>query len=151
MSLDVYLTLPNPQTTPERQAIFVRRDGATAEITRQEWDALHPGREPVTVTVGSDLDERAYSSNITHNLGRMAAEAGIYKHLWRPEEIGITTAAQLIEPLATGLALLKSDPPRFEAFNSPNGWGLYKHFVPFVEKYLEACRQNPDAEVSVSR
>jgi hypothetical protein len=92
-----------------------------------------------------------YSANITHNLGAMANEAGIYKHLWRPDEIGVTTAAQLIEPLTAGLALLKSDPARFEKFNSENGWGLYKHFVPFVENYLAACREYPDATVSVSR
>jgi len=81
-----------------------------------------------------------YDSNITHNLARMAEEAGIYQHLWRPEEIGITTAAQLIEPLSVGLTLLKADRARFEAFNAPNGWGLYEHFVPFVEKYLDECR-----------
>ena len=91
-----------------------------------------------------------YDANITHNLGRMADEAGIYKHLWRPEEIGITKAEQLIEPLEAGLLLLKADPAQFEAFNSPNGWGLYKHFVPFVEGYLAACREHPDADVSVS-
>ncbi len=95
--------------------------------------------------------ERFYSANITHNLNRMAEEAGIYKHLWRPEEIGITKASQLIEPLSAGLALLKSDPKRFEKHNSPNGWGLYEHFVPFVEEYLAACEKNPDASVSVSR
>jgi hypothetical protein len=76
-----------------------------------------------------------YDANITHNLGRMAEEAGIYKHLWRPEELGITTASELIEPLTAGLALLKADPVRFEAFNSRNGWGMYEHFVPFVERY----------------
>ncbi|OWK35178.1 hypothetical protein [Fimbriiglobus ruber] len=92
-----------------------------------------------------------YEANITHNLGRMAREAGIYEALWRPEEIGITKAEQLIEPLTKGLALLKSDPARFEAFNSPNGWGMYNHFVPFVEKYLEACRECPDATVRASR
>lgn len=92
-----------------------------------------------------------YSANITHNLGKMADAAGIYQCLWRPEEIGIIKAAQLIEPLAKGLELLKSDPARFEAFNSPNGWGTYKHFVPFVEKYLEACKENPDADVTVGR
>jgi hypothetical protein len=92
-----------------------------------------------------------YGSNITHNLGRMAEEAGIYQHLWRPEEIGITTAEQLIEPLSVGLALLKSDPARFKAFNAPNGWGMYEHFVPFVEKNLDACRENPDAIISVCR
>lgn len=92
-----------------------------------------------------------YSANITHNLNKMAEAAGIYEYLWRPDEIGITTAAQLIGPLEAGLALLKSDPERFEAYNSPNGWGLYKHFVPFVEKYLEACKEYPDATVTVSR
>lgn len=92
-----------------------------------------------------------YSANITHNLGGMAAEAGIYDALWRPDEIGITKAAQLIEPLRAGVALLKSDPPRFEKHNAANGWGLYEHFVPFVEAYLHACEENPDAFVSVSR
>jgi hypothetical protein len=92
-----------------------------------------------------------YDSNITHNLGAMAKEAGIYEHLWRPDEIGITKAAQLVEPLRSGLELLRSDPARFEKHNASNGWGMYKHFVPFVENYLKACEENPDADVSVSR
>lgn len=92
-----------------------------------------------------------YWSNITHNLGKMAREAGIYEALWRPDEIGITTASQLIGPLEAGLALLNADPARFEKFNAPNGWGMYEHFVPFVEKYLNACREHPDATVRVSR
>lgn len=92
-----------------------------------------------------------YSANITHNLGKMAEEAGIYQHLWRPEELGIKQAGELIMPLRAGLELLKSDPKRFKKFDSPNGWGLYVHFVPFVEKYLEACEQNPDSTVEVSR
>jgi hypothetical protein len=81
----------------------------------------------------------------------MAEAAGIYKHLWRPEEIGITRAQELIEPLTNGLALLKSDPERFKGFDSPNGWGLYVNFVPWVENYLNACVEYPDAEISVSR
>ena len=92
-----------------------------------------------------------YESNITHNLNDMAEEAGIYKHLWRPDEIGITKASQLIEPLGNGLALLRSDPAHFEKFDSPNGWGLYIHFIPFVEKYLDACKTYPDADVYVFR
>jgi len=92
-----------------------------------------------------------YADNITHNLNRMAEAAGIYAHLWRPDEIGITTAAQLVEPLRVGLALLKSDPARFSAFDAPNGWGKYEHFVPFVENYLAACEREPHAAVSVSR
>jgi hypothetical protein len=81
----------------------------------------------------------------------MAREAGIYQALWRPEEIGIKTAQQLIAPLTEGLALLKADPQRFEVHNAPNGWGMYHDFVPFVQAYLEACIANPDAEVSACR
>ncbi len=92
-----------------------------------------------------------YSANITHNLGNMANHAGIYQHLWRPDEIGVTVAGQLIEPLREGLDLLRSDPEHFKQFNADNGWGLYEHFVPFVENYLNACIENPTARVGVSR
>ena len=92
-----------------------------------------------------------YSRNITHNLNKMAMEAGIYEALWRPEEIGIVRADQLIEPLTVGLEKLKADPEYYQKFNAPNGWGMYEHFVPFVEDYLQACKENPDAEVNVSR
>jgi hypothetical protein len=92
-----------------------------------------------------------YECNITHNLNDMADEAGIYMHLWRPGEIGITKAFQLIEPLDNGLKLLKSDPARFKNFDSPNGWGKYKNLVEFVSEYLATCKENPDAEVSVRR
>lgn len=92
-----------------------------------------------------------YWANITHNLGRMAHEAGVYDVMWRPDEHNITHARQLIEPLRAGLARLKADPAHFEQFNASNGWGLYAHFVPFVEQYLAACEQHPDATVYVSR
>ena len=92
-----------------------------------------------------------YSANITHNCNRMADESGIYYHLWRPEEIGITKAEQLIEPLRNGLELMKSDPERFIKLEADNGWGTYEQFVPWVESYLKACEENPDAKVSVWR
>lgn len=92
-----------------------------------------------------------YDANITHNLGKMAKEAGIYQHLWRPEELGITKASELIEPLRAGLALLESDPRRFETFNPENDWGSYEGLCRFVGSYLSACEDNPDAAVRVSR
>ena len=51
-----------------------------------------------------------YWANITHNLNSMADEAGIYKHLWRPEEIEITKAHELIEPLRTAIDAMKAEP-----------------------------------------
>jgi hypothetical protein len=103
------------------------------------------------VTLTAVRPTEVYSANITHNLGEMAAEAGIYKHLWRPEELGIESASELIVPLTKGLLLLHSDPDRFKKFNAPNGWGLYENFVEFVEKYLKACAENPDAKVHACR
>ncbi len=148
MSLDVYLTMPGqPQTYEAR--IFVREDGQTRNLTREEWAARFPDREPVTFT--EEETDTVYSANITHNLNKMADEAGIYKALWRPEECGITVAAQLIEPLERGLALLQSDPSRFQAFNPDNGWGTYEGLVRFVQDYLVVARRYSDAEVSVSR
>jgi hypothetical protein len=94
---------------------------------------------------------RLFDHNITHNLTDMAKLAGLYEALWRPEEIGITYAHQLIGPLEAGLLRLKSNPGKFTPLNPSNGWGSYDGLVKFVESYLEACRENPDATVRVSR
>jgi hypothetical protein len=168
VSLDVYLY---DQGEPFTETCTCERCGHEHEAANQNRTCL-------------------YQANITHNLGKMAQEAGIYTALWRPEEMtdpdataalrGLeyelaamsskddywplrervdaarkalprAHARDLIEPLRAGLALLKSDRKRFEAFDATNGWGRYEHFVPFVEEYLRACEENGDAEVEVSR
>jgi len=98
-----------------------------------------------------DGDDYLYSSNITHNLGKMAKAVDIYTHLWRPEEIDITKAWQLINPLLAGYSRLIYEKEDMEKLNSPNGWGMYEHFLPFVSGYIEACVMNPNASVEVSR
>jgi hypothetical protein len=125
MSLDVHLE------SEEREVKCVCRD-CSNEHTKKESEVF-------------------YESNITHNLSEMAGEAGIYEHLWRPEELGLTFARQLIEPLTEGLKKLKDNPEHYNKFNAPNGWGMYKHFVLFVEGYLNACVEHPDATIRVSR
>lgn len=81
----------------------------------------------------------------------MTTGQACYKHLWRPEEVGVSTAAQLIEPLRDGLELLRAYPDRFKKLNPPNGWGTYDGLVHFVEQYLKACEANPSATIEVSR
>ena len=157
MSLSVYLEANEPVSKPVGSGIFIRWRGSTREVSREVWDELNPGQDPV---IGLREDEESghesnrneiYHANITHNLGQMAKAAGIYHVLWRPEEIGITTAGQLIELLREGLTKLEADPEKYEKFNASNGWGLYENFVPFVRKYLEACEKYPEATVHVSR
>lgn len=103
------------------------------------------------VTLTAVRDSVVFESNITHNLNKMAEAAGIYKHLWRPEEIGMKLAGQLIVPLFDGLVALTEDPERFKKLNPENGWGNYDIFVAWVAKYLLACVNNPDAKIRVSR
>lgn len=150
MSLDVYLKLKGACIPRRGSGIFVREDGQTLEISREEWDERHPGEEPVVAESHEPTDE-VFSANITHNLGRMANEASVYACCWRPEENGFTHAKQLIEPLRTGIALMESDPPRFKQHNPSNGWGTYEGLVSWLKEYLRACEDYPDAEVSVWR
>ena len=114
-------------------------------LTRKKWTSFDAGE---TFT---EEDEYVYEANITHNLGQMAAEAEIYEALWRPEEMNAVKAGDIIEILAGGLAYLKTSPHRFKQHEAPNGWGTYENFVPFVEKYLEACKEYPGATIVVSR
>lgn len=152
MSLDVYLTAASPPTAPRSgSGIFLRRNGETVEISREEWDRHFPGQEPVVLTAEYGVDCTVYEQNITHNLGKMASEAGIYTYLWRPDEIGVKQAKELIGPLKHGLALLRAEPDRFKEHNPSNGWGDYDGLVRFVAEYLSACESYPEATVSVSR
>lgn len=105
----------------------------------------------LSVYLQNESEKELYWGNITHNLNKMADAAGIYQHLWRPEEIGIVHAHQLIEPLTKGLEDLKQRPEHYSQYDSPNGWGLYVHFVPFVENYLKACIEHPQALVYACR
>jgi hypothetical protein len=134
-------------------------------LERKKWVSYDEGKTYTEET------ENLYSSNITHNLGEMADKAGIYEALWRPhrlredyaiaegdhnaeyefEDSVTITASEIIPLLEKGLEDLKSRPNYFKKFDSPNGWGLYVHFVPFVEKYLEACKEYPESIVEISR
>ena len=98
-------------------------------------------KEPITL----------FDYNITHNLTDMAKEANLHQCLWRPEEIDIKIAKDLVQPLKAGLKLLEDDPERFRKFDPYDGWGNYDDLVEFVRLYLLACEQNPESEIWVSR
>jgi hypothetical protein len=102
----------------------------------------------VTLT---DDGEVVFTANMTHNLNKMAECAGVYFPVWRPEEVDILKASQLIAPISTGLEQLHARPEEMKALNPPNGWGTYDFLVQFLSNYLSACKQWPDATVSVCR
>ena len=154
MSLDVSLYMKATEAIGSQEKIFIRENGSTKEITRNEWDLRFPGREPVVmkiegIAVGEEV--KVFTANITHNLTTMADAAGIYQHLWRPEEIGIEKASELIQPLSDGLVELLDNPEKYKQYNPSNGWGTYGGLVAFVKRYLEACATYPEATIWVSR
>jgi hypothetical protein len=53
--------------------------------------------------------------------------------------------------LRAGLELLRGDPERFKKHNPENGWGSYEGLIDFVENYLEACEEYPNADINISR
>lgn len=134
-------------------------------LKKQRWISYDAGKTLI------EENETVYDANITHNLGLMADKAGIYEALWRPHRLkkgynipesendkeykfeseNETRAKEIIPHLKRGLKDLKKRPEYYEQFNSSNGWGMYQHFVPFVEKYLNACMEFPDAIVEVDR
>jgi hypothetical protein len=98
-----------------------------------------------------------YEANITHNLGKMADDVvlsngkNLYQVLWRPDEHAWKFARDISDMLDEGWNILLSDPERFRKFNPENGWGSYDGLCDFVYKYRNACWDNPDAELRVSR
>lgn len=95
--------------------------------------------------------ENVYWSNITHNLNKMAEGCGVYYACWRPDEINCNRAKHIAPMLESGIRLLKEYPDFYKQFDAPNGWGLYIHFLPWLENYYAACLQYPEAKIRVSR
>ena len=152
MSLDVTLfdldtsaNLP----TPSNPMVEIQYNGLSKFISIEDFKRLWPNEKPNVTT--EYKGEILYSDNITHNLTAMATAAGIYKPLWRPEEIGIKQAHQLTPLLEQGIKVLTENKNDMLKHNAPNGWGKYEDFLRFVSEYLDATKKWPAATVEVSR
>jgi hypothetical protein len=102
---------------------------------KDEWDAMHG----------------VWSFNITHNLTEMASALGVYEALWRPEEIGIKYARDLIEPLKKADKELSENGYSYDKYNPDNDWGTREGLTKMVREYLEACKAYPNALIHISR
>jgi len=119
--------------------------GLYIELRVQKWTSYNKGE------TWKEESECIYDGGTTHNLTKMADECDLYKALWRPDESEWDKAKDIIAPLKLGLTDLKLRPEHFKQFNSPNGWGMYEHFLEFVETYLKACEEYPEAIIEISR
>jgi len=97
-----------------------------------------------------ETEEEIENFNITHNLSKMAKEAGIYDCLWHPVSNGFIFAHQLVLPLEKGLVKLKENPSKYKIFSADNGWGTYEQFLPWIEKVLNFCKEYPNSIIKSS-
>ena len=95
-------------------------------------------------------DAKLADVNITHNLNKMANAVGLYEVLWKPNDIGITYASQIIPFLEKGIKKLKENPEKYKAFNAPNGYGKYEDFVRFCDSVLHWCNKYPDSMIEAN-
>lgn len=93
----------------------------------------------------TETGEELFSWNITDNLGEMAGAAGIYLHIWDPQEAGIEKARHLIAPLSEGIKSLIVERQDLLKYSPANGWGTHDDLVKFAFAYALACCDYPDA------
>lgn len=139
MSLDIDLRYPQEPTDQEKAVALLRANGFEKQAER------------LSCTPDPEYIGAVFSDNYTHNANKMASEAGIYEVVWRPDEVGITHAKQIVEKLEAGIKLMRDEPERFIALQPENGWGSYDSFLPWLERYLKACKAHPEALVSADR
>lgn len=160
MSLSIHLYIPrNLPNIPEEctavvePVVYFREDGERKSLSIQEYAAKFPNRNFVASfpDTGTAEEESVFERNITHNLGMMANEAGLYEAMWNPAEIHAMYAKDVIEPLETGIKRLESDPDYYMQWNPKNGWGNYDGLLSFAKSYLKACKEYPEATIWISK
>lgn len=96
-------------------------------------------------------ETEVFDANITHNLGRMASECGLYEVMWRPEEHDLTSCEKAIPVLEKGVAELADNRQKYEQFNPENGWGNYDGLLRIASQFLAACKENPTGTIKAWR
>ena len=133
---------------------FFKKDVDFNEL-RRKIDELYNKQKAIQEEIErleDDYEEAKLAShNVTHNLNKMAEAVELYKVLWSPEDIGITTSSQMIAPLEIAIKELELSPDKYKAYNPPNGWGNYEYFVDFCKSVLRVCREYPDAVIEANR
>jgi hypothetical protein len=100
------------------------------------------------ISLSAVIETEVVSKNITHNLTGMWHEAGVYDALYNSEG---KTAAEVLPVLEEGLKKMMAGPEHYKQFDSPNGWGTYKHAVPWLAELIIEFKQYPQGVIRVDK
>lgn len=98
-----------------------------------------------------EYGESMWSANMTHNLNKIAIEAGVYECLWRPDEIGVKYARDNISNLRFALGIFYSKYDELKKLNPSNGWGDIDGLIEVAQEFLKACMEYPNAIIECDR
>lgn len=98
-----------------------------------------------------EYGESMWSANMTHNLNKIAIEAGVYECLWRPDEIGVKYARDNISNLRFALGIFYSKYDELKKLNPSNGWGDIDRLIEVTQDFLKACMEYPNAIIECDR
>ena len=155
MSLDITIISPEP-IKKKSTGVYVRINGRTCELTKEEAIAYFPDVDPNTIIEEEIETNEFWYGNITQNLTEMAEDClsfeeeyqhyNLYDLLWRDTQVPFTGVYLniYIAHLAYCLYILKNDPDHFKKFNPKNGWGTYEQLVNFVEEFIKALVTMPE-------
>lgn len=94
---------------------------------------------------GRDEEYADVHLNITHNLGRIASELGVYEMLWKND--GTKKCSEQIDQLIEAKDKLSSNIEYYHQFNSSNGWGTADNFEDFLGQVIYEMKLNPNAYI----
>jgi hypothetical protein len=106
----------------------------------------------VRVLLTSD-DQIIYNSSLWGDLGKMAEEVKLsngktlYDIIWQPRLNGYEYAKDITALLQEGYDILKSDKPKYKAFNPENKQGTFTGLCSFISEYKIAGSDNPYAKI----
>lgn len=146
MSLDIYIISPEP-VKRKSTGIWVRDNGQTRELTREEAIERFPDADPESIQEIEIETNEFWHGNITGNLHEMAEECfpdveSLYDLLWRDEEPN--DIIYYVYQLFACLIELQDNPDTYKPFNPSNGWGTYEQLVEFVRSFIHALIDMPE-------
>jgi hypothetical protein len=101
-------------------------------------------------------DVVVYHNNLWDDLGKMASQVmlsngkTLYDIIWNPNLHGYEFAKDISSLLEEGYEILKSDKPKYKAFNPENKQGSFTGLCLFISEYRQACLEKPNSKISVT-
>lgn len=124
----------------EREEVYLKQENKADEDFFRRFI-------PSAEVLISEDDKRIHWFAVPETMDIMAKESGLYDVIWIPNTISSIETISVIPVLEAGINKLKNNPSLFKELYEFRT-NAYEHFLSYMEKYLDVCKDYPDAVVS---